>query len=484
MQYERIRAARRNVNFSKPRQVLVCGVLLFSAPLIASASPSRFMHIPLTVNQGVPLRIKLTKRVPITKADVPVEGRLVAPIYVYNRQVLPVGTLVLGRVSKVQAVSRMRRAQSILSGDFTPWRTATVTFTTLILKNGARIPISTVASAGTPIEVRLVSGGSKPGKKGAIANALGNARRQLSADKKQALQDLRGPSKLRRLWKWAKSTAISRLPYRRQFYPPGTEFTAAIERPLRLGTETLPPKAIANVGAFPPPDSIVHARLVTPLNSATAKRGSPVQAVVTEPLFSSKRQLIIPQGTRLEGAVIRAKPARWLHRNGSLRFTFLRMETEAAQPEFIPGSLHAVVVPRKANLRLSAEGGVKPKASKKRYLAPALTLAVAVMAATPDRDAVNGTPVTAAAPGHGGALGTIVAGGWGLGLIGSVAALVAQSRIVSAALGFYGAAGAIYSNLIARGREVSFPANTPMEIRLGNHDRPDLKSKLAPSKHG
>jgi hypothetical protein len=35
-------------------------------------------------------------------------------------------------------------------------------------------------------------------------------------------------------------------------------------------------------------------------------------------------------------------------------------------------------------------------------------------------------------------------------------------------LGFYGAGRSVYSNIIARGQEVTFPADTPIEIRLSN----------------
>ncbi len=475
--------SRRQESASQGVQFALCLVGLAAGLNGAVAHPAE-VRIPLTVAQGVPLRIKLTRRVPIRKVGVRVEGRLAAPVYVYNRLVIPSGTVALGHVIEVRGLSRVARARAIMDGDFTPWRTARVSFDTLILKNGKRIPISTQATVGIPQVVRLVSSGSKPSCQGRIAQAIGNAKRQLRAEKKQALEEVKGPGRIRRLWRWAKSVAVARLPYHWQAYPPGTEFTAVLKKPLNMGVEELPAQSLAKVGTAPPANSVVHARLTTALNSATARRGTPVEALVTRPLYSPHNRLIIPQGTRLVGSVIRARPARWLHRNGSLRFTFKRMEPPANKPEFIPGSLQAVVVPRKANLTLGEEGGVKPKASKKRYLAPALSIALAAMAATPDRDAVKGAQAGATVPAQGGALGAIAAGGWGLGLIGSVAALAAQSRWVSAVLGFYSAAGAIYSNLIARGHNVAFPADTPMDIRLGNHHSPASRLKLPPPKRG
>ena len=49
-------------------------------------------------------------------------------------------------------------------------------------------------------------------------------------------------------------------------------------------------------------------------------------------------------------------------------------------------------------------------------------------------------------------------------------ALLAHSRPVSAGFAFYGAGWAVYSHFVARGVDVVFPKNTPMEIRFGTHD--------------
>jgi len=454
-------------------------VLLLALPSISqaqSAPAAQAVRIPLTVEGGVPLRVALVKRVPIKKSGIQVEGKLAAPVYVYNREVLPAGTEVLGRVTQVQGISHWRRAQAIMSGDFTPWRTAQVTFDTIVLKDGTRLPISTLATQGIPHVVRLESAPAKKSKNDPIAKMKARARQQVNAEKQQAMAIIKGPGKLHRIMNQLEAIVVARLPYHRQAFPPGTEFTAEMQRPLALGSETISSEKLARVGSAPPPDSVVHARLVTPLDSATARRGTPVQAVVTRPLYAAHQELIIPQGSRLEGSVIRAKPARWLHRDGSLRFTFQRLEPPAAKPQAVQASLQAVVTSAQANLKVDSEGGVSPKTSKTRYLMPALALTMAAWAATPDRDAVS-AQAGAAAPAQGGALGQVVAGGWGLGLLGSVVSLAAQSRVVSTVFGFYGAVGSVYTNIIARGRNVDFPANTPLEIRLGNHKRPGSKLK-------
>ncbi|MGH9470611.1 MAG: hypothetical protein ACRD1N_09740 [Terriglobia bacterium] len=449
---------------------------LTAAAWAQSGVRSPEVEVPLTVSNGVPLQVILTERVPIKRAGVPVQGKLAAPVYVYNRTVLPAGCEVLGHVSSVKSASRWQRARAITAGDFTPLRTAQVEFDTLVLKDGERLPISTEVAPGAAPMIHLESGGGKAGaRRDPVGGMIGQARQQISAEKKMALESLRAPDKLHRLALKLKAIVVAKSPYHRQAFAPGTVFTAELLQPLKLGTERLPQSELARVGSMPPPDSIVHARLVESISSATAHRGTPVLAVVTQPLFSSHDRLIIPQGSRLEGMVIQAKPARRLHRDGKLRFTFQRLEPPAPQPRAaaaveprsVNASLQGVDVARATHLKVDAEGGVKPAVSKGKYLIPALSIALAAWTDTPDRDAVS--QPGAAVPGQGGVVGQTVAGGWSLGWIGSAVSVAAQSRVLTATFGFYGAAWSVYSHLLARGRDVTFPANTPLEIRLGSH---------------
>lgn len=459
----------------------LCGALAFSAAcLVAQSAQSRPpVRIPLTVAQGVPLHIVIAKRVPIDRTGEPVEGRLMEPVYVYDRQVIPAGSKVLGRISRVESATRERRARAMMNGNFSPLRTATVEFDTLILKDGKRLPISTVTSAGAAPVVHLeVGGNSAKSHKAPLYGLISNARHEISVREKAAEAALKGPGKVHRLTNQAKRWMISQLPYHSPAFQPGTVFTATMESPLALGTESLLAQDLSRVGSSPPPDSIIHARLLTSLSSATAHRGAPVEAVVTEPLFSASHQLVIPQGSRLEGTVVQARAARRLHRDGRLRFTFQRLDPPNFRPQPIRGDVQGIIAPREAHLKLDNEGGLAPIESKSRYVTPALAIMVAAWTATPDKDAVSNA--NAGIPGQGGAAGQVLAGGWGFGLVGSIVSLATQSRAVTATLGFYGAAWSVYSHLLARGRNVSFPVDTPMEVRLGSHEHLRPLSKPSP----
>lgn len=443
------------------------------------------VQIPLTLAKGSPLRITLVKRVPIKNVGVPVEGRLTDPLYVYDHDVLPAGSEVLGHVTQVKGASRMTRAQAIMNGNFTPLRAAQVEFDTLVLKSGKRIPISTLVMPGAAPAIQLVSGGKKKGKsKDPASGVIAAERQQIEARKNAVAAAIRAPDKLGRLKTELKKVLAAESPYHRQAFQPGDVFTAELQAPLHLGMEVLPASALTEVGSPPPPDCVIHALLLTPLNSATARRGAPVEAVVTEPLFSAKHQLIIPQGSRLTGTVVQAKAARRLHRNGKLRFTFQSLQPPTERPEAIHASVQRVEVARSSHLKLDAEGGAAPAPSKKKYIAPAISVLLAMQAATPDRDAFRHGALSTAAPSQGGTVGQVLSGGWGLGLVGSALALAVHSRVLTASLGFYGAALSIYSNLLTRGQNVVFPANTPMEIRLGSHEQPASKLPAPAIPHG
>lgn len=464
-----------------PPKVFVIAALLSFA---ASSAPGQ-TRVPLAIATGVPLRVRLTERVPIQRAGTPVEGVLAAPVYVYDRQALPAGIRVFGRITRVNNASRMRRARAIVNGSFSPLRSAEVTFDEISLPSGGRAEIETRVAPGAAPMVLLTSPAGA--QRGGAAAAIRGEWRRASSEERAVLDGVRQPGRFQRLKELVKRWAAAEIPYHRPALQPGTLFTATLEAPLSLG-EAAPPAPEA-AEALLPPDSTLRARLVTPLGSDTAHPGGAVEAIITEPVFSPGRELLVPQGSRLEGRVLRAQPARRLRRNGKLRFTFQRLvrpQTGQAGATAPATEIHASVdqmeVKKNQRLKLDSEGGVQAVSSKARFLYPALALWVAVGTATPDRDAVSGD-VAGAVPGQGGAAGRVVAGGWGLGLAGSVVSLAVKSRALTAAFGFYGAAWSIYRNLLARGRNVDFPEGTPIEVRLGSHERPAPKTSppAAPS---
>ncbi len=440
---------------------LVCAGTVFAQDQPANSDP-----IPLTVPSGAPLHVALDKPVGIKHGGVGIEGHVVEPVYVFDKMVIPAGSKVLGRVTAVDAVSKKRRAMAIANGDFTPLRTAHFEFDTLVLKDGEHLPLQTAVSPGTPDVVHLTAGGEGK-KKGRVKQAVDQAKQQAKEREHEAVQEIKAPGKVQRL----KARILAELPYHRQVLPMGAQFTAELKAPLGFGSEQCPPQELAQMGSEIPPGSVVRARLLTALSSARAHQGARVEAMIAEPVFSSNHQLILPQGARLEGFVTKAVPARRLNRNGQLRFTFRQIQLpQAAAPRKVEASLQGVDVSRDAHMKLDSEGGAHTVKSKTHYLAPAID----VLLATSSLDGLEGHHRIAqervgAEEGAGG-VGGAVRGGAGFGFVGSLIALVARSRPVSAGFAFYGAAWSVYSHVVARGSDVVFPRNTPMDIRFGTHE--------------
>jgi hypothetical protein len=441
------------------------GATSVEAQTTATSVPPQIERI--VVSDGVPLRVILTERLRF-KTSQPVHARIVEPVYAFDREVLPAGTEVLGRVTGFRSAPRWMRITSMLGGNFTPLREPQITFDTLVLKDGKPVPINTSVSAGTDTVVRFSTGPAEQ-KKGRVATATEAARQQIESRKRAVIDAIRAPGKVDRV----KEALWSFAPWHPQYLPAASRFNAKLLSPIEFGDASIPASELSDLGSEPPPDAIVAARLIPSLDSRTASHGSPVEAVLTRPLFSADNHLIFPEGSRLSGNVVQAQPARHWHRNGKLAFMFTRMEpptslsvdSNTTVVHEIEGRLEGVEINGKEGaVQIDEEGGAAAASSKKRFLAPAIAMMLA-MSGAEGREAVrvHHVPTGAFRNNYGGRL---ISGGIGFGLLGSVMGRFLGP--IAPALGFYGAGRSIYSNVVARGQEVSFPADTPIEIRFSS----------------
>src|SRR5260370_17864675 len=99
-------------------------------------------------------------------------------------------------------------------------------------------------------------------------NAAINARSRGIAD------IVRAPNKKEKLidFLWAK------LPYHPQYLRHGMRFDAPLRDPLQFGAESLTVAGLAQIGSQPSADGILRSRLLTPLDSASATKGQPLEA--------------------------------------------------------------------------------------------------------------------------------------------------------------------------------------------------------------
>ena len=430
------------------------------AATFATDRPPDLKSLPLTVPVGAPLHIVLTKKVPVKHAGVPVEGKVVENVYVFDRLVIPAGSRVMGQVTKVDTAPRKERALAIANGNFTPLRQARVDFNMLVGADGKHIPLETNVSQGAPSLVHMVAGANEK-KKGRVASKVEQVHQQVLSQEQAAIHNVTSPGKVQRI----KAALWARLPYHRPSLPVGTNFTAELKTPLTFGAETSSPHQLEKMGGPIPPGSLVHVRLLSPLSSATDHRDSLVRAVVSQPLFSSDHTLILPEGAELSGTITEAVPARLFARNGQLRFMFRKLEVTPGAPRTVEASLQGIDASSASHLQLDAEGGAHAVTPKTNYVMPAIDVFLAATSLDLDEDrGIRGGAEHGADYG-----GAAVRGGASLGFAGAVISLLAHSRPVSAGFAFYGAGWSVYSHFVARGVDVVFPKNTPMEIRFGTH---------------
>lgn len=469
-----------------------------SAQTTESTTDQTPTTIPLTVAPGVPLRVYLTKRIS-KRVDEPVHAKLLEPIFAFDREVVPAGALIEGHVSRLASAAKMKRASALLGGDLTPLHDAEVEFTEIVMPDGRHIAMHTNETLGlNTIFIDRPPKKEKAPKKGAAKKAqdpkpqdpnsnggvLGigkqTARDQINAQisgRTRGVADLvRGPDKMERL----EDFLVMKLPYHPQWVRKGTRYDAELRDPLQFGAATFKTAELQSLGSQPPPDSVVHARLITPLSSQSAQQGETVEAVVTQPLFSPDGKLILPEGSRLTGAVTQVHAARWLHRGGQMRFNFQRIDLPGAvarlalptkPPEALKtqATLAAAESGGQTDIKVDDEGGVKTSEPKTRLIAPAISVLIASKSLDNDEGHRIGN--------HEGNVGGRTFGGLsGFGLVGAAAAQ--SSKLVGSALGIYGMAWSVYNTVLARGPEVQFDDNAALDIRFGGGRKPAAASKL------
>jgi hypothetical protein len=435
--------------------------------------------VSLTVPAGVPLRLYLDKRVS-KRLNAPVEATLLAPVFAFDHEVIPAGTRVLGHVSRVERVPTWQRIRAVLGGDFTPLHVAQIEFTSLQPPGGPPIELHTIESPGLNSRFPLKPPKQKRNTANSNAGVLGTGKQaardaiDTQIERVKGIPDMvRGPGRK----EWLSDLAMSKLPYHPQYVHSRTRFNAELQAPLSFGSETVTQDSLSLLGSHPSPGSVVHARLLTPVDSSTSTQGERVQAELEEPLFSAEHKLVLPEGTLVDGSVTMTKRARWFHRGGRLRFNFQNVDlTSQTAQLMVPPAAAPLPSEEKlqfevratldsaeggnAPIKVDKEGGVKAAESKTRFIGTAVAVFISQRAA--DNDPIH-------APGSGAITGQsrnvggrTLGGGIGFGLLGSVAAQ--SSRTTGVVMGYYGMAWSVFSTVVARGKEVQFDKNAVIDI--------------------
>ena len=411
------------------------------------AQPTRPQTVELTIPKGSPLQVALDKEVQVKKVGQTIHARVVEPVYAFDHIVVPVGSEISGEVTKIETISGSKRTLAVLNADFSPQRKVEVNFNELVLADGKRLALHTSVTPGSGQVIDFVTAADTKEKKAVTDMAsekTKEAKEQAHQEWDNAMKQLKTPGKIQRLTRYGEA----QLPVHRQYIPAGTAYFAELDEPLNFGTEVMTVPMASSIGSVLPQGSVVRARLVTPLSSATSHQGQEVEAVLSQPLMDGDR-LILPQGSRLKGTVKQAQPAGRMKKNGQLRIAFTELVPPDGVEQKVVSTLEGVQAGKNASVKLDSEGGAEATTPKSRYLATTLSVGLAALSQGDD-------PSNQAAGGLG-----------GFKVVGMVMGAAVRSRAFGATMGAYGAATSIYSHFIARGREVEFPKNTAMQIGIG-----------------
>ena len=423
--------------------------------------------IALEVPVGTPLPVVLDKEVRIQKTGQSIHGKIAEPVYAFDRLVVPAGTEVTGSITRIAGVSAMKRTVAALDANFSPSRDVEITFDQLILPDGRRVAVHTQVSPASQGVLQFATATeaksqTKEDKENAAkkiaAGKASEAKKEISREWETAKEQVAAPGKMHRL----KRLMVAQLPYHPQYFDAGTRFNAELVDPLNFGTEELTAEKIHMVGTAPAAGSIIHALLKTPLSSATVQKGEPVEAIMTEPLITDS-QLILPEGTLLQGSVLQVQRARRLHRNGQLRIVFHEIVPPKSAEQHVEASLEGVEVKDDQHLSLDSEGGAQTTTPKTRYLTTGISIALAASSLAPDADAGRGGELSIGETGK-----SALNGASGFRVIGFITGALIHSRALASSFGVYGASMSVYDHFLSRGLDVVYPKDTAMAIGFGS----------------
>src|SRR5882724_35282 len=408
-----------------------CSVLCFATNPVR-AQDTKPERETLVVAPGNDFRAALEKGVRLKTIGQPITARLLEPVYAGEVLAIPAGSTIKGHVSAMSAAPKRQRARRLLNGDFTPPKTARVTFDQLVLSDGTIVPMHSDSAVGL----------------GRVANSqyLPKAQRPGIRQKlKGAMAPLREANKLQRLGE----AVVTSLPYHPEYIDQGTVFDTALLSPLTVLVPVQPDTVSRQASDY------LQLHLLTPVNSSTSTAGTQIEAVVSQPYYQADHQLLYPAGTRITGTVQNASAAGWMKRNGRIVFAFRSVRMPDGTTREIHSTVGGIQAERSEGLDVGKEGEIKATTSTfARLLAPVSLIG-------PSR-AVADTTLEKTAWSRAGE------GRKGFGLLGAGAAQASAGTAIG--FGYFGAAKRLCDAFLTKGSNVELPVNTPIFLRLDSND--------------
>jgi len=386
----------------------------------------------LVVQPGNDFRAALERGVRLKTVGQAISAKLLEPVYAGEDLAIPAGSTIKGHVSAISTAPMRKRAGRLLSGDFTPPKTAQVTFDQLVLSDGTTVPIhsDSAVGLGRVSNSRYLPKSQRPGMRQKL---------------KGAMAPLREPNKLQRLGE----AVVTSLPYHPEYIDQGTVFDTALLAPVTVAVPVQPITASLQASDY------LHLHLLTPINSRTSAAGTQIEAVVSQPYYEADHQLLYPAGTRITGTVQKSTSAGWMKKNGSIVFAFRSVQMPDGTTRDIHSTVGGLQAESSEGLAVGKEGEIKATTSTfARVLAPVSLIG-------PSRAVADSTTQKTAWSRSG-------EGRKGFGLLGAGAAQASVGTAIG--LGYFGAAKRLCDAFVTKGSNVDLPVHTPIFLRLDVND--------------
>lgn len=173
-------------------------------------------EISLAVADGTALQIALDKEVRVRKIGEPITGRVMQPVYVFDREVIPLGTVARGAITRIDPVSCRQRFLRALNADFTPSHNLVVEFSELDLPDGRHLKLHTNTVPGSGQVLRLLTAGEK--EKHTVKDAVSQQMNQVRDQWNRSMSQIQSPDRIHVVMRYA----VAQLQAHPQYIDAGT----------------------------------------------------------------------------------------------------------------------------------------------------------------------------------------------------------------------------------------------------------------------
>ena len=305
-----------------------------------------------TVPPGAILRLELSGPVNVShlKPGSELTGQLARPVYVYDRALIPAGSQVHAVVEKVEKQKApekrgfMERVDTVRSLGLNHHNFYEVSLraATVKMPSGAEVPM----------DLRFVRGGQEVRLQ---ANEEGQMKVGGTTGRDLA-QHAPGVSQITKI-KHGKQQAQE---YR---HPVATLEVASAAR-FELPAQPDVPRATSRPVTIPE-GTRADFLLLTELRASENKQGDSFQARLVEPIFQPDGQLLVPEGSLLDGHIARLVQPRRMSRAASMYLVFDRLTEPGGDSQKVVASLAGADVGKKAPVNMDPEGGLHGKSGAK-----------------------------------------------------------------------------------------------------------------------